>query len=294
MYWAIFGIFHSIFRAIFAEINRVYGEDPWQLSFWHASVAVLILIPFIPFMDWPVMDGADGKNFYLAAILVAMILSVGIVIQLNLSSEKKGRVSSIAIPMESISAAFIWIAVMPYMIDYYAQDPIMTISVASAFLLVSIALFFLRTTDWSWQAFFVVAPVGVTYAVAGVVTKMVVPEAQLIPAALSFVLMNYVVMTIVIGLVLLIKRKADKNMVSKSMVKAGLLTGLFSALAYITFVASVVHAPNPGYTSLLAALVPVWLMWYHELRFIDDKAKPLAGLLIVASVILLITSTWNG
>lgn len=287
MYWAIFGIFHSIFRAIFAEVNRVYKVDAWQLAFWHASVAVLILLPFIPFMDWP----AD-VNFYLAAVLVALILSVGVVIQLTLSSQKKGRVSSIAIPLEAISAAVIWIIITPYMVNYYAQNPVMTLSVAAAFVLASAALFFLRTTDFSWQAFAVVAPVGITYAVAGVVTKIVIPEAQLVPAALSFVLMNYVVMTLVMGVFLLVKKKADANMYQKPTIKAGLLTGVFSAMAYLTFVVSVVFAPNPGYTSLLAALVPVWLMWYHELRLIEDRAKPLAGLMIVASVVLLIAATW--
>ncbi len=288
MYWAIFGIFHSIFRAIFAEVNKVYKADPWQLSFWHASVAVLILLPFVPFMDWP----AD-VNFYLAAVMVALILSVGVIIQLNLSSDKKGRVSSISIPLEAICAAVVWVLITPYMLNYYLDDMVMTVGVVSAFTLASVALFFLRPTDFSWPAFFVVAPVGVTYAVAGVVTKLVIPEAQLIPAALSFVLMNYVVMTIVMGVFVLLKGKANPGMYKASMIKAGALTGLFSTLAYLTFVVSVVYAPNPGYTSLLAVLVPVWLMWYHELRLVEDKAKPLAGLLIVASVILLITSTWS-
>lgn len=288
MYWAIFGLFHSIFRAIFAEVNRVYRLDSWQLAFWNASVAVVILLPFIPFMDWP----AD-VNFYLAAVLVALIMAVGIVIQLNLSSARKGRVSSISIPIEAIAAALIWVAVTPYMIDYYAQNPVMTVSVVSAFALTTVALFFLRTTDITPETLIVVAPVGVTYAVAGVVTKMVVPGAALVPAALSFVLMNFVVMTVVIGVYLLIKGKADSGLYSKPMVKAGSMTGLFSALAYLTFIVSVVYAPNPGYTSLMAALVPVWLMWYHELRLIEDRAKPLAGLLIVASIILLITSTWS-
>jgi len=288
MYWAIFGIFHSIFRAIFAEVNRVFKVDAWQLAFWHASVAVFLLLPLIPFMDWPA-----ELNFYLAAVLVALILSVGVIIQLTLSSQKKGRVSSIAIPLEAIAASLIWVIITPAMMAYYTHDPVMTISVVSAFLLASVALFFLRSTDFSWEAFIVVAPVGITYAVAGVVTKLVIPYAQLIPASLSFVLINYVVMTIVMGVFLLLKNKADAKMYSKQMIKAGVLTGVFSTIAYLTFVVSVVYAPNPGYTSFLAILVPVWLMWYHELRVIEDKAKPLAGLLIVASTILLITATWQ-
>lgn len=287
MYWAIFGIFHSMFRAIFAEVNRVYRADSWQLAFWHATVAVVVLLPFIPFMDWP-----SNVNFYLAALLVALILSVGVVIQLNLSSQKKGRVSAISIPLEAVAASLIWIAVMPPMIDFYLANPVMTIGVVCAFILAPCALFFLRPTDISWQAFLVVAPVSITYAVAGVVTKLVIPaHSQMIPAVLSFVLMNYVIMTIVMGVVLLVKRKADSQMYQAPMIKAGVMTGVFATMAYLTFVLSVVFAPNPGYTSLLAALVPVWLMWYHELRLIQDNAKPLAGLLVVASIILLITSS---
>ncbi len=288
MYWAIFGIFHSLFRAIFAEVNRVYQADVWQLAFWHASVAVAILLPFIPFMDWP----AD-INFYLAAVMVALILSVGIIIQLNLSSEKRGRVSSIAIPIEAIAAALIWVAITPYMLDFYASDPVMTVSVVCAFAFTTVALFYLRTIDFSWQALIVVAPVGMTYAIAGVVTKIVIPQASLIPAALSFVLMNYVVMTLVMGVFLLLKGKATPSLYAAPTIKAGLLTGLFATMAYLTFVVSVVFAPNPGYTSLLAALVPVWLMWYHELRYIEDKARPVAGLLIVAAIVLLITASWR-
>ncbi len=287
MYWAIFGILHSMFRAIFAEVNRVYNLDSWQLAFWHASVAVAVLLPFVPFMDWP----AD-PNFYLAAVLVALIFAIGVVIQLNLSADKKGRVSSIAIPVEAISAFVIWLLVKDYMVGYYMANPVMTVAVVSSFVLASAALFFLRTTDINWSSFIVVAPVGVTYAVAGVVTKLVVPSASLVPAALSFVLINFVVMTVVMGLFLLLKGKANPGLYEKPMVKAGILTGVFSAVAYLTFVVSVVFAPNPGYTSILAALVPVWLMWYHELRLIEDRAKPLAGLLIVASIILLITATW--
>lgn len=287
MYWAIFGIFHSVFRAVFAEVNRVYKVNPWQLSFWHACVAVMILLPFVPFMDWP----AD-INFYLAALLVALILSVGVVIQLNLASDRKGRVSAVSIPLEAWASGLIWIAIMPYMLDGYIGNPVMAIGVLCAFVLASAALFFLRERDMSWQSFAVVAPVGVTYAVAGIVTKLVVPTAQIVPAALSFVLINYVIMTIVMGAYLLMKGMADSGLYSRPVVKAGALTGIFSTLAYLTFVLSVVYAPNPGYTSILAALVPVWLMWYHELRLIEDRAKPLAGLLIIASVILLIVAAW--
>lgn len=286
MYWAIFGLFHGIFRAAFAETNRLYKVEPWRLSFWQAGAAFIILTPFIPLMHWPV-----DTDFYLAAVLVALILSVGVVIQMTLSGEKKGRIYGIAIPVEALAAALIWTAVQEDMVSYYAQSPFMTAGVVCAFALVIASLYFVRTVDLSWHSFAIVAPVGISYAVAAVVTKLVMPEEHLIQAALAFVLINYGVMTAVMAIVLLLKRKADSALYEKQMIKAGGLTGFFAALAYLTFVASVVFAPNPGYTGLLAALVPVWIMWYHELRFETDRANPLAVCMVAAGAILLIVST---
>lgn len=286
MYWAIFGLFHSIFRAIFAEINRVYKIDPWRLSFWHAGAAVLMLAPFIPVMAWP-----ETADFYLAAVLVALILSVGVVIQLTLSAEKKGRIYGIAIPIEAGAAALIWIASHDSMLFYYTQNPFMTAGVLAAFILVTGALYFVRTVDLSWHSLAIVAPVGITYAVAAVVTKLVMPQTDMVPAALAFVLINYAVMTFVMGIVLLAKRKADAVLYDRQVVKAGILTGFFAALAYLTFVMSVVFAPNPGYTGLLAALVPVWIMWYHELRFEKDRSNPAAAVAVAGGAVLLIAST---
>ena len=37
MFWIVYAIAHSLFRAIFAEINRLYRVDAWQLTFVHAK-----------------------------------------------------------------------------------------------------------------------------------------------------------------------------------------------------------------------------------------------------------------
>jgi hypothetical protein len=127
------------------------------------------------------------------------------------------------------------------------------------------------------------------------VTKLVIPAdpEQVMAACLAFVLTNYTVMSLVLGIFLLLKKKTGPEMLKPPMLKASALTGVCAMLAYISFVVSVVYAPNPGYTSILAALVPVWLMWYHEIRFIPDKANPLAGFMIVAAIGLLLLATWG-
>ena len=290
MYWAIFGIFHSIFRAAYAEVNRIFDVDNWQMSFMQSVAAVILLVPFIPFMSFP-----TDLNFYLAALLVALIIAVGVVIQLNMTAIQKGRTSSVAIPIEALAAFIMWIVITPYAYAHYIDNPLVTACVVGSFSITAAALYYVRNTDLSWESLAVVAPVGITFAVAAVVTKLVIPTDpdQVIAACLAFVLVNYTVMSLVLGVFLLLKKKTGPEMLKPPMLKASALTGVCAMLAYTSFVLSVVYAPNPGYTSILAALVPVWLMWYHEIRFIPDKANPMAGFMIAAAIALLLVATWG-
>lgn len=286
MFWIVYAIAHSLFRAIFAEINRIYRVDAWQLTFVHAVVAVVLLMPFIPMMEWP----ADAA-FYAAAGMVALIISVGVVIQLNLSSEQNGRISGIAVPFEALGAFAIWMAVHPDALASYENNALSLVALFASFVIAIFGLMLLRRHDINRRTLMVMAPVAVTYAVAGVVTKVVVPFESFIPALLSFVLVNYVVMTVAMGMVLLVKRKVDDTMTSKNTLIAGALTGMLGLMGYATFVAAVVMAPNPGYVSLTAVLVPVWLFMYHHAKHREDHSSAAAALLIILSVVMLVFAT---
>ncbi|MBU0859216.1 MAG: hypothetical protein KJ667_04710 [Alphaproteobacteria bacterium] len=288
MIWIIYAIAHSLFRAIFAEINRLYQIDAWQLTFVHAVCAILFLLPLVPFMNWP----AD-PSFYSAAALVALIITVGIVIQLNLSSEQNGRTTGIAVPFEAMGAFAIWLAVDPGALEMYANDPLRLMGLGAAFVIAIFGLSMLRRHDINARTMSIMIPVAVTYAVAGVVTKVVVPfgTEEMIPAILSFVLVNYVVMTIAMGAVLLLKRRVDDTMRSPRTLQAGLITGMLGLMGYATFVTAVVMAPNPGYVSLTAVLVPVWLFIYHHAKHRNDHSSAAAALLVIISVVILVLST---
>lgn len=287
MIWTVYAIAHSLFRAIFAEINRIYQIDAWQLTFVHAVCAVLLLLPLVPFMGWPADPG-----FYAAAAAVALIVTVGIVIQLNLSSEQNGRTTGIAVPFEALGAFVIWLAIDPDSLDQYAGDPLRLAGLGMAFAIAIFGLMMLRRHDINPRTLMIMAPVALTYAVAGVVTKIVVPfGAVTVPAILSFVLVNYVVMTVAMGVVLLAKRRVDDTMRSARTLQAGLITGMLGMMGYATFVTAVVMAPNPGYVSLTAVLVPVWLFMYHHAKHREDHSSAAAALLILMSVVILVLST---
>jgi hypothetical protein len=287
MLWALYGLLHSLLRAAFAETNRAYKIDGRQLAFGQALAGLLFLVPFIPLMTWP-----SDPHFYRAAVGVALIFSLGNLLHLNLSAQKAGRVSSIYMPLEALAATLIWIAVTPALIYEHQNNMLMTISVVVAFFLSTIGLVKIRPQDINLRAFLLVAPLGLTYAVAGTVTKTVMSSSSVFPDALAYALISFSVMTVVTGLGIFIQGAGFPDMRSGPVIKASLLTGLVSACAYTAFVVSVALAPNPGYTSMLAMLLPVWLLVWHGIIRVKDRASGMAAMLIVIGSCLLMVAAW--
>ena len=286
MYWAILGIFHSMFRAIVAETGKDSTCDPWHLALWQALCGVAVFAFTMPFAVWP-----DNLDFLFAAIFTGLIIAVGSIIQLNLNMARIGRVSAVSMPLEAFLGFALWLIIWPASRDAYLGNPGSAFVTLLIFALASGALFYIRRNDVGAHTFLIAAPVGFSFAVAGVVMKLAIPAEQAIQATISFVLVSQLVMAVVIGAVLMLKGQMNKGFTDQETTRTGLTTGVFATMAYFTFVLGVVFAPNPGLVSFLAVLVPVWLMWYHEMRWQGDRSSPAAALIIAISVITLIGMT---
>lgn len=286
MNWALYALLHSLCRAFFVETNRVYKIDSWHLTFLQALFGFIVLLPFTPFMHWP----ADPR-FYFAGVVVALITAVGYMIQLGLAAQKTGRVSGMYMPLEAVAATVVWILVMPAALELHAQNLLLSLGVAAALALTTYGMARIRRSDLTWPTFLVVAPVGVTYAVSGIATKIVMPETAIIPTVLTYSFVGFTTMTLVLGAVLLGKKKAGRAMLSKHALRGGLLTGAFSVVGSLCFVASVAMAPNPGYVSIMAMMLPVWLLLFHKAMGAEDQAAKGPAALLACGVVLLLAAT---
>lgn len=286
MNWALYALLHSLCRAFFVETNRVYKVDSWHLTFMQALFGLLVLVPVIPFMHWP-----TDPRFYFAALIVSLITAVGYMIQLGLAAQKTGRVSGMYMPLEALTATIVWVLVMPAALEIHTHNLLLSAGVVVAFALASFGMARIRQSDVSWNTFLIVAPVGVTYAVSGIATKIVMPETMIIPTVLTYSFVSFAVMTFVLGTVLLAKKKVSREMLDKRNLRGGILTGAFSVVGSLSFVASVAMAPNPGYTSMMAMMLPVWLMLFHKALGVEDRANKLAASMLALGVVLLIIVT---
>lgn len=117
MLWFVFGILHSLFQAIFSELNCVFKIDSWQLNFLHCTCAFIAFSFLLPFMIFP----SEGL-FYLAALISASIVTVGCQTQIYTSSKFNGRVSSMWMPVSLFVSFITWIALFPEDAKSYMED----------------------------------------------------------------------------------------------------------------------------------------------------------------------------
>jgi hypothetical protein len=269
-------------RAVFVETGRQYpAVDREQQGFWQALFALVFLIPLAPVALWP-----QDQSFYIAAAGTSLILTAGALINAGLAAEKSGRELGIHMPLETIAAFCIWLALMPSTLGDFAAQPWKTIGLAAAFFITVAAFAKVRKLNISARAFLFALPVGISYAVAGNVTKTVMVPYDLLALTVAYATINFAVMAVVMCLWLTYKSKADlsSGVIEKKLLAAGILSGLSSAVSYMAFVISVCLARNPGYTSALAMLLPAWLLGWHKITRVPDTARwPYAVLLALGA-----------
>lgn len=284
MIWAIYALFYSLFRAAFAETNRIFRVDSMQLLYLQSLVALVLMLPLAFFMNWP-----EDPRFYIAAGLVSLVVTSGMLQHLNLAEQKMGRVSGVYLPFEAFAAGVLWVAIgPPELLQAYTAHPLVLGAMVLAFVLCTASILTIRDVDISWQSFAMVAPVGCTLAIAAVVTKMVLPHQMVMPQVLTFVFINYVMMTIFVGLYLLAKGRITGALFRPQMVKAGGYAGVFALLGYLSYVTALAYAPNPGFVSMMAMMVPVWLMAYHKTAAVKDSSSVISGLMLGFGILILL------
>lgn len=283
MIWAFFGILHSMFRAGFAETNHHFRVDGSRLNFWHAVFGLVFLLPFLPFLEWNMPAG-----LFVAALITGLVLAAGGLMQLILSSRQAGRVSGMFVPVEALAAFVLWYLFVPDAKSFFLASAVQTALTGLGFVLATLGVLMVRRNDAGIKELLTILPGAAALGGTAVLIKMVALPSMLPHAAFTFAFVAYAVMAVLMGLVVLIRKEAGKEILDKRLVQAGVMTGIFSVSAFVCFIYSLAYAPNPAYPVLLMMLVPVWLWFYHGLKKEADTAYPPYAALIVFGLGLLI------
>ncbi len=282
MIWLTWALIHTVFQAIFAELNRVYKIDSLQINFLHSFFAFLVMCLMFPFLSW----NLDAK-LIIAAFIASSVMTVGCQAQFFLSSKHNGRVASMWQPISVFVSFILWIGLFPETAVAYMENKVILGAIILAFAMIIFSFVLVRRNDIAARTFILVLPIGVLYGLNGVIYKYSLPETNAFKEALMLSFLIYFFMTVFSFGAAYSKRRITKELFSPTFVKAGLVIGLASALSQVTILLSFAYAINPGFTGVIGMLSPVWIMVFHRLRGIHDDASPWAGLIMILGAILL-------
>jgi len=291
MTWAFLALLAGITNCVQIEINRHYKHNGFEINSYRALISVLLLLPFIPFMEWP-----SDPRYYMATLLCAAISVVGMMVQYNLAAAKNGRVANLHQPITIFLTFFLWLIFDRQQLYFLLDHPLNFAGILFSFALLFISIQFLRKNDSGWRALMAIMPVGVLYAFLGIITKLVLDQGaaestQLLPISLGFVLLSNALMAMISFPAVISKKKRAQHPFNKKILKPALYISVFHTISWILINLATILTPNAAYPFAVTALSPLWFMLYYKMKGVKDDASPVAGgLMFAAAVILVLVS----
>lgn len=193
MIWGLFALFAGLFYCVQSEINKTYQVSGFRLNTFRAAFSSLLMIPFIPLMEWPALP-----VFYLVIILEAAISVVCMMAQYNLAAKKSGRVACLHQPICIMLTFAFWLAIDPEQRAYLTSNPEIVIGILVAFTMFFFSIQFIRKNDAGWQALLSVIPIAVLYSIMMVISKIALEYGDdLLGISLTFVFLTNVFMFLI-------------------------------------------------------------------------------------------------
>lgn len=290
MLWVVFSLFAGWTYCIQSELNKRFKVNGFKLNTYRSLFAAGMMLPIIPFMEWP-----QEPAYYLVIILEGAISAVGMMVQYNLAARHNGRVANLHQPIAIMLTFTFWLIWDQSQRMFFVENPDNAMGIALAFIIFIGSLQFIRRNDVGLEILLSVIPVAVLYAMMSVISKIAMESGEtLLPIAMNFVFLSNISMFAVSLPVLISQRRRLKKKgsvplkIDNHLVKAASSIAFFHTLSWILVSLAIILTPNPAYPGFITGLAPVWFMIYYKLRKIDDNASPIAGLcLSFASLILI-------
>ena len=286
MTWWLFALLAGLTNCVQIELNKSFQLSGLHLNTLRSLIAAILMLPFLPFMEWPTLPA-----FYLVLVLEASISVVCMVAQYNLAARKSGRVAFMHQPISLILIFLFWLALDAEQRIFLAENPLNTAGIGLAFIVFILSVQFIRKNDAGWQAFLSVVPIAVLYAAMTVISKLALEHGQtLLSISLTFVFVANLLMFL-ISMPVLYSGRVVALIPNIKILKDATLVSLFHTLSWVLLAIAIIMTPNPAYVAVITGLAPIWFYIYYRLRRIPDDANPVAGIfMMIASFMVLLFS----
>ena len=290
MLWVVFSLFAGWAYCIQSEFNKHFKIDGFRLNTFRSLFAAILMIPLIPFMEWP-----EFKEYYFVILLEGAISVVGMMVQYNLAARHNGRVSNLHQPIAIMLTFVFWLTWDSEQRNLMLDNPDKLIGISLAFIIFIASLQFVRKGEAGLQILMAVIPVAVLYSLMSVISKVAMSHGDtLLGIALNFVFLSNIAMFI-ISIPLFLSQQIKKKTIFQDMdinfFKASFIVSFAHTVSWVLAAIAIILTPNPAYPGFITGLAPVWFMIYYKLRGQKDSASPIAGLFLTFATLVLLYFT---
>jgi len=289
MAWFIWAVFASLCAAALAESNRIFKLNAQMLNAWRSTIALLMMMVAIPYMDWP-----ETRDFYIVAAIDGVVTAIGMIMFFYMAARKTGRVSSMVLPMAAFAAYMMWWMMRPLERPDLMEQPFQVVLAVLSFMLVCFSFQKVRDNDASWDSFLMVLPVGISFGVVDAMTKSVLEgDNSTYHVALSYTFVTMVACTIASWMAAIPTPLGGRptGFWNGKLLWGSFWCGVWTVGMMLAGVLSLSIAPNPALPGLIMALTPLWLFALNYYRNTEDNISIPASILIMAGSAGLLLST---
>lgn len=292
MIWALFSLFSGLTYCVQSELNKHYKIDGFRLNTFRSLFSALLMVPLIPFMEWPTIP-----EYYLVLVLEGAISVVGMMVQYNLAATQNGRIANLHQPIAIMLTFVFWLSIDETQRAFLLANPVKGLCIMLAFMIFITSLQFIRRGEMGMKILLSVIPVAVLYSLMSVISKIALEHGDsLLEISLNFVFISNIMMFL-LSFPVLVSQKMRPNakkpplVIDKKLIKAAFSIGFFHTISWVSICIAIILTPNPAYPGIITGLGPIWFMLYYKARGIPDSASPIAGLFMTVAALLLLFVT---
>lgn len=287
--WWIAAVIVSLVKAGFMLASQYMKVDGTLTVFWRGLIPFLVLTPCLFFIEIP-----TSLVFYSATCATALIASYTDIKAMNGAIKFGAGVSLRLMPYSLWGVFFVWVVVSPIYRESFLAQPMLALGVMGALMCAAIGSTFLRKCTLSKEAFIFFAPVLVCSIMVDVLNKTAMDSSSVLGGIIMYGWLQGVIVSFVcLVKQVLVQKRSISTLFEKRVMYAGLLIGGGFLFANIFKNTAMTFTINPAYVSAIILLSPIWTSLFYRLKGEKEQANEWAGLLVVASSIMLVILASN-
>ncbi|MBI1363972.1 MAG: hypothetical protein GC134_08290 [Proteobacteria bacterium] len=288
--WWPWAILKSLGAAGFVLVNQQAGLTGSTLMFWRGFGVALALLPVVCLIPLP-----DSPIYYAAILTNGVLVGISDTMVFNSARQFGAGPTSRLSPMGIWIGFALWLAIAPDYRMALLAEPVRFAGVVLAVVMAVSAMAFFRKDPISASAIRFLVPVIVMGGFIDILNKTAMSH---VGDALWGGIVGYgFTVSLMAGTVSMAgrwwqtRRLRVHEFFTPHAIKYGLVMMVVILTTMVTKNMAMHLTPNPTYVTTISLAAPLWVMAFNKMRGVTDRSNIWAGILFVASAILLI---WLG